>query len=225
MVQETRDDRLQADLQALQDLKENSSLFDFESTGDPPDRYTIVFRGKGLARNSSSNSDVEVTELHRCDIRLPYSYPERAPDVRWLTPIFHPNISFSGFINMKEIGMPWDKGLTLDVVCERLWDVARLSYMNLDKATNYAAKSYFESDNAIKLPVDSRLLRGGATPAGSNVIHYERRGGAGVKLPDARPSSADVLFIGDDAAKPPVHAKPTRPPVVRRDDDDILFIE
>lgn len=224
MAQE-RDDRLQADQQAMQDLKDSSSVFDFESSGDPPDRYTVVFRGKGLARNSSSNSDIEIIEVHRCDIRLPYSYPERAPDVRWLTPIFHPNVSFSGFINMKEIGLPWDKGLTLDIICERLWDVARLSYMNLEKATNYAAKSYFESDSAMKVPVDARLLRDVAAPAGSNVIHYERRGGEGVKLPDAKPPAADVMFIGDDAGKPPIQAKPARPPVVRRDDDDILFIE
>jgi ubiquitin-protein ligase len=35
--------------------------------------------------------------------RMPYGYPERPPDIRWLTPILHPNISFSGFLNLRKL--------------------------------------------------------------------------------------------------------------------------
>ena len=77
---------------------------------------------------------------------MPYGYPERPPDIRWLTPILHPNISFSGFLNLAEVGLPWSEDLGLEVVCERLWDVARGSYMNLEKSANYAAKSWFEKE-------------------------------------------------------------------------------
>src|SRR5687767_11693399 len=111
---DARNARLAADLAALERLRADSSILMFEPAGEPPDRYTLAFRGKGLGRQGMS-TDVSVIELHEVDLRMPYSYPERPPDVRWLTPIVHPNVSFSGFLNLAEIGLPWTSDLTLDI--------------------------------------------------------------------------------------------------------------
>jgi len=229
VAQTTRDERLEADFSAIEALRSASTILDFEPTGDAADRYTVVFRGKGLARDTSPTSDVEIVELHKVDIRLPYAYPERGPDIRWLTPIFHPNVSFSGFINLKQIGLPWDYGITLDVIVERLWDVARLAYFNPEKAVNYSAKNWFESESTLRLPLDHRPLRDKAAPSSSNIIRYERRGDSKVDLQKA--SQADkVFYIGEDTAPP--EPPPRRIPPRRRvppagshpDDDDILYI-
>ncbi len=227
MSQQTRDERLEAELESLRALKKLSSILDFETKGDPPDRYTITFRGRGVCRDSSSHSDVEFVDLHRCEIRLGYSYPQRGPDIRWLTNIFHPNISFSGFINLKEIGLPWEQALTLDVVCERLWDIVRMAHVNEDQASNYAAKTYFQKESTLKLPLDQRPLRDHSAPTGSNVISYERRPGSGVSLPQSK-NTTDVLFIGDEPpvqSAPPAPPRQKRPPLPTDQDDDILFIE
>ena len=104
MTQNERHERLVAELEAMRALKKSTSILDFEFTGEPPDRYSITLRGKGISRDTSSRADVEFVELHKIDLRLPYSFPRRPPDIRWITPIFHPNISFSGFINLKDIG-------------------------------------------------------------------------------------------------------------------------
>ena len=159
-----------------QRLQQASSVFSFESHGEPPDRYALDFRGRGIARRAAGRSAVEFMELHQVEMRLPCDYPAVPPDLRWITPILHPNVSFSGFIQLRDLGLPWDDSVTLDVVCERLWDVARLAYMQWDRTTNSAARTWLEEQTAVSLPVDVRPLRDLALPAAKNVIRYQRRG-------------------------------------------------
>lgn len=238
MSSDQRNQRLAEDRAALEAVKAASTIFAFEAKGDPPDRYTITFRGRGLARASStSHGDAEIVELHRCDVRLPYSYPERPPDIRWLTPIFHPNISFSGYVNLREIGLAWDRELGLDVVCEHLWDVARGASCNLEAATNYSARRWYaEQGEKFGLPVDSRPLRDRAAPQAANVVRYRRRGAAEPEAPhrvELENAVDEVLYIGEDTPpqEPPVYVVPpirVRPPEPGRDaesgDDDLFYI-
>ena len=220
MSHRSRDDRLVADLETVRALKKGSELFDFECNGESPDRYTFIFHGKGISRDTSPHASIETVDLHRCNVRLPYSYPERPPDIRWLTPIFHPNVSFSGFINLKDIGIRWEPQLTLDDICERLWDVARLEYLDLANATNYSAKTWFEDRPDFATPVDERPLRDRPVPAGSNVVKYERRG-TSVALPVAS-ENKDVYFIGEDTPVPDLPRGQGRRS--SGTDDDVIYI-
>ena len=221
MDQAERADRLRADQQTLEKLKESSTIFDYESSGTPPDRYTLTLRGKGLGRGDSAQSDIDIIDLHKIELRMPYTYPEQPPDVRWLTPLVHPNVSFSGFVNLPEIGLPWRQEITLDVLCERLWDVARAAYINTDKAVNYSAKNWIEKECPHELPIDSRALRDKLVANRSNVVRYERHG-QGVHLP-AGQTSGDVMFIDENTPTPPV---PPRAAARRRKrgDDEVIFI-
>jgi len=217
MAESERDQRLQADLEAMRTLAEQSDIFDFDSQGDPPNKYVVTFRGKGLNRALSAETELETIELHRVEIRLPFSYPKEPPSIRWKTPVFHPNISFSGTIRLKEIGLPWEDDLPLDAVCERLWDVVRMAHVDYDRACNHSAKNWFQEHSEITLPVDTRPLRGGSLPSGSNVIHYKRRPGGGLD----RLSSAgndDVFYIGEDTPTP--EWPMSRP----GEDDDVFYI-
>ena len=216
MDPQSRTARLQSDLAALESLRSESTILSLEPAGEPPDRYTLTFRGKGLGREGMS-TDVSVIELHQIDLRMPYSYPERPPDVRWLTPIVHPNVSFSGFLNLAEIGLPWTPDLTLDVLCERLWDVARGAYVNLEKAANYSAKNWYEQECRFELPIDVRPLRDKAGVSVTNVVKYQRRGGA-VQLASNTPM--EVMYIDENTPVPPL------PPRARRgrEGEDVLYI-
>ncbi|MEX2175065.1 MAG: ubiquitin-conjugating enzyme E2 [Pirellulaceae bacterium] len=221
MPEPSRDDRLQTDLAALQSLDAASTVFSLETTGDPPDRYTITFSGKGLGRDASSQSDVALVELHRIDLRMPYAYPQSPPDIRWITPIMHPNVSFSGFVNLADIGIVWTRELPIELVVERLWDVARGEFLNHDKATNYAAKNWYEKECQFELPVDRRSLRDASASAASNIVRYQRRGARSVQLAGA---ASDVMFIDENTPTPPV---PQRKPVPRRrrgGDEDVMYI-
>lgn len=224
MTPEQRQSRLTADLESLRALKKQSSILDFECVGECPDAYTLGFRGVGLARDLSGQRDVERVDQHKIEIRLPFSYPDSPPDIRWVTPILHPNVSFSGFINVKDIGLQWEPDLGLDVVCERLWDVVRLAYLNLEQATNYSARNWFADQRQFPLPVDVRPLRDKQVSANSNIVHYERRGGSRVVLPTATSTHSETFFIGEDTPTPalPSRAPGRRPP---SSDDDVLYIE
>jgi ubiquitin-protein ligase len=213
-----RDKRLAAELESLQALAKQSSIFEFEASGNPPERYTITFRGRGIKRTTSYDDQVDYIDRHQCEIRLGSGFPEQPPEVRWLTPILHPNISYSGYLNLKDCGVAWQKDLTLDVVCERLWDLARLAWVDLETATNFSAKNWFGKQRDIALPTDARPLRSGAGPSAANVIRYTR-GPA-----PAPPTTADgVLYIGEDTPAPELpRGRPTRPRT--GGDDDVLYI-
>jgi len=108
-------------------------------------------------------------------------------------------VSFSGLINLADIGLPWEPDTELDVVCERLWDVARMAYVNLEHPPNYSAAHWYEDQTEISLPIDTRALRDKAVPKPSNVIKYRRRSKPPVLSPPSiREPSEDVMFIGDD---------------------------
>lgn len=213
----TRTARLVDELARLTALKADSTLFDFEAAGDPPTRFVVSFRGKGVSRPTAGSAKVEDAKLHQCEIRIPYAYPDRPPDLRWLTPIAHPNISFSGLVKLTDIGLPWEQDLTLDLICERLWDMARLAYYDENSSTNYGAKQWLAEQTSIALPVDNRPLRDKSLMLSSNVVKYERRTTKGQRhLPRSSKSTSDVLFIDDQ----PKTATPKR----ARGDDDVVYI-
>jgi hypothetical protein len=139
-----------------------------------------------------------------------------------LTAIFHPNVSFSGFINLKDIGLTWESDLGLDVLCERLWDVARAAYLDLEGATNSAARSWFAAQKEIELPVDDRPLRDLDAPGGTNVLRARRGGEGPLELPHGQ--AGDVLFIGEDTPTPEIPVRLAPPRRLPRGDDDVLYI-
>lgn len=205
MTTSSRKERLIADQRAMELLKSTSTILDIRSVGSPPDRYTLLFRGRGLSRDVASG-EVRAIENHECDIRLPWTYPQRAPELRWQTPLFHPNISFGGFIRLEDIGITWSDTMGLEILCERLWDVARLAYVNLPEATNYAAEQWLQTQHQWKLPVDRRPLCDDLRPTHENVIRYGRRDGRKLVLPPAEVEE-DVLYIDDTTPLPPVRAR------------------
>lgn len=221
MSQPAREKRLANDLETLRALKKRSELFDFECNGELPDRYTLVFHGKGVSRTLNPYAKIETVDLHRCNLRLPYSYPERPPDIRWLTPIFHPNVAFSGFIHLRDIGIEWQSHVTLDDICEQLWDVARLEYFELSTATNYAAKDWFEEHADFARPVDKRFLRERRVPSGVNVVKYERRG-TSMALPSVK-NEDEVFFIGENTPIPHLPGASIQERK-NRADDDVIYI-
>ena len=137
MHQSPRIRRLHSDLAALERLRAESSVFRFTSTGDPPQQYNIIFRGKeSVARQRGK---VKVLEQHRVEIKLGASYPRSIPEIRWLTPIFHPNISEIGMVCLGGYGTHWVPSVQLDDLCVMLWDMAR--YHNYDIRSPYNRES------------------------------------------------------------------------------------
>ena len=214
-----RSRRLAADSEALKSLKEQSSILEFQGHGDPPERYMVTFRGRGLMRRSETEP-VEVAEIHRVEIRLGIDYPRSRPDLQWLTSIYHPNISGVGAVCLGGYSTNWAPSLGLAELCEMLWDMVRMANYDPKSAYNYAAGRWCETQTQWDFPLDARSLRDrlGKT-VGSNVIKLDLGKGDPPREapPIVRPPEEDVFFIGEDAPAPSPRQRPAG--------DDILIIE
>jgi ubiquitin-protein ligase len=95
LSQSPRIRRLIADYQLMRELAAQSSLIKFEtadSRGSPaPERYIVTYKCKGIAAVDTLGRP-KYSNLHQVEIYLHNQYPQRWPGLKWLTPIWHPNI-------------------------------------------------------------------------------------------------------------------------------------
>jgi ubiquitin-protein ligase len=148
--------RLRNDLTALERLRSESTVFRFASQGDPPQVYQVAFRGKGLYRDRNR---VRVTDTHRVEIKLGSSYPRTMPEIRWVTPIYHPNISEIGMVCLGGYGTHWVPSIQLDELCSMLWDMARYHNYDIRSPYNRDAALWVASQTTFLFPMDPRPLR------------------------------------------------------------------
>jgi ubiquitin-protein ligase len=176
MHQSPRTRRLHNDLIALERLRSESSIFRFTAVGDPPQHYQIWFQGKSLWRDRSK---VKVLEAHRVEIKLGASYPRTHPDLRWLTPIFHPNISEIGMVCLGGYGTHWVPSVQLDDLCVMLWDMARYHNLDVRSPYNREAALWVAGQSTYRFPIDDRPLRDLRAALGRAALSGEQAAGAG----------------------------------------------
>ncbi len=152
--------RLRSDHSALERLMAESSVLKFRvQKGDgrlPPQHYIIEFRGKSLARE---RGPVAVRAHHEVEIKLGASYPRTMPEIRWLTPIYHPNISEIGMVCLGGYGTHWVPSLNLDELCGMLWDMARFHNYDIRSPYNREAALWVANQKSFLFPLDTRPLR------------------------------------------------------------------
>ena len=154
--------RLRSDFQALERLRQESALLEFEiqtPTMDPPHAYLVRFLGRGLWRPTSTAA-VQTREFHEVSIRLGANYPRMMPELTWRTPIFHPNISTSGVVCLGGYGTFWVPSLHLDELCSMLWDMIRYANFDVNSPYNREAAFWAKTQQEFRLPLDPRPLRG-----------------------------------------------------------------
>ena len=148
--------RLRSDFAAMERLRSESSVLRFRANGTPAQHYIIEFRGKSLARFQGK---VTVREHHEVEIKLGASYPRTMPELRWLSPIYHPNISEIGMVCLGGYGTHWVPGLNLDELCCMLWDMARFHNYDVRSPYNREAALWVANQTTFKFPLDARPLR------------------------------------------------------------------
>jgi ubiquitin-protein ligase len=216
--------RLRTDAEALRRLKEQSTIFDYQAFGDPPERYLVTFRGRGLMRRSESEP-VEPADVHRVEIRLGIDYPRSRPDLQWLTSIYHPNISAVGAVCLGGYSTHWVPSLGLADLCEMLWDMVRYANYDSKSAYNYAAARWCEAQTQYEFPLDGRPLRDRlARTVGDNVIRLEAAPAREAPpIGRAAGDGEDILVIDENTPVPPLPSRPGPSPAPGR--DDLLIIE
>lgn len=148
--------RLRSDLAAMERLAEDSSVLRFKAFGSPTTRYTIEFHGRSLARVKGK---VTFRDQHEVEIRLGAAYPRTMPELRWVSPIYHPNISEIGLVCLGGYGTHWVPSLHLDDLCVMLWDMARYHNYDIRSPYNRDAALWAANQTTYAFPTDARPLR------------------------------------------------------------------
>ncbi len=156
MHESPRDRRLRNDLAALEHLQAESSVFRFRARGKPAQRFLVEFEGQGLSREGEK---VTVQSLHQVEINLGASYPRTMPELRWLTPIYHPNISSIGLVCLGGYGTHWVPSLNLDELCGMLWDMVRYHNYDVRSPYNREAALWVAHQTSFRFPLDDRPIR------------------------------------------------------------------
>ena len=88
--------RLRSDYQRMQELAARSDLIEFQAKsarkGLPPERYIVTYKCKGIT-SVDKKGNPKFGMNHQVEIYLHSQYPQRWPGMKWLTPIWHPNIN------------------------------------------------------------------------------------------------------------------------------------
>lgn len=141
-------DRLRAlildyrEVQALAASDPDNIILDANSEYNPTG-YRITFHYPGVAMGTHG---LEVTREHQVDIVLPANYPLVAPVVRWITPIFHPNISPQGAVCLGVLAERYMPGVGLAYIVRMLGDIVRYRNYDLHGVLNADAKKWAESE-------------------------------------------------------------------------------
>ncbi|HEY9207223.1 MAG TPA: ubiquitin-conjugating enzyme E2 [Candidatus Methanoperedens sp.] len=151
-----RSRRLEKDYESMKELILKSPFMEFIAFGTPPERYVVLFRCKGLVWKSDAPA---FSNHHLVEIYLGSEYPTRQPYVKWLTPIFHPNILGSDHrYNPGKVCLgKWAPSISLGDLCIKLAEM--IQYKNYDtKSPLNTQAAVWADENAHHLPVDKRDL-------------------------------------------------------------------
>ena len=88
--------RLRGDYELMVELASRSDMISFKASSPnpnlPPERYIVTFKCKSIVAVDHSGNP-KFGEHHQVEIYLHNQYPQRWPGMKWLTPIWHPNIN------------------------------------------------------------------------------------------------------------------------------------
>jgi len=203
MRESPRTRRLRSDHKSLETLVSQSTIFEFTAHGSPPESYEVRFLGKGLQRPNPYQSPTD-QDIHKVRIRLGASYPRVMPEMQWLTPFYHPNVSAAGMVCLGGYGTYWVPSLNLDELCEMLWDMIRYANFDITSPYNRDAADWAKDQRRGSFPLDRRSIRDKIAPAPMS--------------PPLKSTIPEVLILNGD--EDIAEAQP-----VEQDDSDVLFIE
>jgi len=88
--------RLRGDYELMQELAGRANLISFVAQSPrpnlPPERYIVTFKCKSIGSVDRQGNPL-YSDHHQVEIYLHNQYPQRWPGMKWLTPIWHPNIN------------------------------------------------------------------------------------------------------------------------------------
>jgi ubiquitin-protein ligase len=150
-------ERLQAlvlayrEVRALAEDDPTITIADQDSDHNPT-RYELAFHVAGVKEGPHG---LEITHDHRAEIILPADYPLAAPWVRWLTPIFHPNIHPRGGVCLGVLRERYTPGVGLAYLVRMLRDIVQYRNYDLEGVLNGEAARWAQSEEGQQMIVET----------------------------------------------------------------------
>jgi hypothetical protein len=108
-----------------------------------PDEYTVVFTYPSFVEPPAGAEPPLLGDRHEVRIILGAGYPRQAPFVRWLTPIFHPNIrAADGAVCLGVLGRRFLPGMGLARLVRMLAEMVQWRNYDAANAFNRAAAEW-----------------------------------------------------------------------------------
>lgn len=192
-------EQLEDEIRSLQQFAEGNEILSVERVERNPQQIRLIFQGIGLGPGDTLDDEVEPRDRHECDVHFTSRYPDDPPQLRWQTPIYHPNLSSSGFVDLDDVGCSWEADPSLTTLCECIWNTIRMARVDLSDVKNMTAKGWLERQTEFELPLDKRELRVSVHPRPENIVHYQRRDGT-LDLVDQKHETlnAEPVYIGEE---------------------------
>lgn len=141
---------LVVDQRELQQLAAEDPQIEIKAnTAHAATAYELTFHCPGLAR--ADDGQIQRIDRHELSIVLPADYPVSAPQVRWRTPIFHPNVYQNklspqhGAVCLGELMDRYRPGLGLVYIVRMLRDMAQYHNYNITSPLNQDAARWAQS--------------------------------------------------------------------------------
>jgi len=145
--------RLMADAAHLEERFRNFPLIRIaDRQGDPPDKYTVEYNVRGVARGPDGQPVYR--QQHLVEIQLTSEYPRQSPRCKILTPIFHPNFDPTTVC----VGDHWTSGERLADLIIRIGEMIAYQSYNVKSPLDGEAAMWADLNHA-HFPVDRRDLR------------------------------------------------------------------
>lgn len=161
--------------------------------GSEPEHYRVTFLCKGIVGIDSSREPIYGHE-HVVEVHCNESFPSDVPHLRWVTPIWHPNIQHlepkGVCVNKSE----WLGGMGLDDLCRQMFEMVQYK--------NYHA----QPTKPYPLDVDvAKWVLEHAEPRG--IVNKQRN----IFVDDRPFVKPTVVALGPAPAPPPQQSRPTGP--------------
>lgn len=176
-----RDARLKNDHKEIREFK-NPLVTITPVHGNPPDKYRIVYKCKGLTdQNGGTRGSHEVI------MSFPDNYPISAPKFTFKTPIFHPNVYSSGDV-CYEASENWITGRSVTELIEIIGKLIDYqTYYPQNPAVNGMSREQWTSwisQNPSRFPI-----------SGANKINFGNRAKTGPGHPPGKPVTPPAPVI------------------------------
>lgn len=154
-MNDIRERRLRNEEVQVRELVNRSEFIQILTTeGDPPEKYRIRFTCRGVEKINAYGQPV-FRDVHDVTVYLHAEYPLKQPQLKWHTPIFHPNIHVTGAVC---IGAWWP-AKTIDELLLTLGEMVQYRNFDPNDPMNSKAAAWAKRNTHL-FPVDTRPLKG-----------------------------------------------------------------